>query len=256
MPTFVSDKFELAFTDTAATAPRSGPPVILVHGFASSALVNWKQPGWVSLLNQNGRRVITLDNRGHGASAKPTTPDAYATPLMAGDALRLLGYLDISEADVFGYSMGARISAFMALQAPAMIRRFVLGGLGLHLVEGVGLPTGIADAMEALSLDDLSDPMQRMFRAFAERTGADRQALAACIRGSRQELSRAEVAQILCPVLVAVGTLDRVAGEAHALAKLFLRGEALDIIGRDHNLAVGDKAFKAAVVEFLNRPQP
>lgn len=256
MPTFVSDGLELAYADIPASAPPSGPPVILVHGFASSALVNWKQPGWVSLLSQNGRRVITLDNRGHGESAKPTTPDAYATSLMAGDALRLLGYLDIREADVFGYSMGARIGAFMALQAPVLVRHLVLGGLGIHLVEGVGLPIGIADAMEAASLDDLTDPMQRTFRAFAERTGADRQALAACIRGSRQELSRAEVAQIFCPVLVAVGTLDLVAGDAHALAKLFLHGEALDIIGRDHNLAVGDKAFKANVVEFLNRPQP
>ncbi len=256
MPTFVSDGLELAYADTPATVPLSGPPVLLVHGFASSALVNWKQPGWLSTLSQNGRRVIALDNRGHGASARPTRPEAYATPLMAGDALRLLEHLDISEADVFGYSMGARISAFMALQAPAMVRRLVLGGLGIRLVEGVGLPTGIADAMEAASLDDLTDPMQRMFRAFAERTGADRLALAACIRGSRQEMSRAEVAQINCPVLVAVGTLDHVAGDAHELAKLLIHGEALDIVGRDHNLAVGDKAFKAAVVEFLNRPRP
>ncbi len=252
MPTFISDGLELAYTDTPPAAEVNGPPVILVHGFASSALVNWKQPGWVGLLSQSGRRVITLDNRGHGASAKPATPEAYATPRMAGDALRLLDDLGILQADVMGYSMGARISAFMALQAPGTVRRLVLGGLGIHLVEGVGLPMGIADAMEAARLDDLADPMQRMFRAFAERTGADRPALAACIRGSRQVLTPAQIASITCPVLVAVGTLDPVAGDAHALAKLFIRGQALDILGRDHNLAVGDKNFKAAVVEFLN----
>ncbi|MBV1706015.1 MAG: alpha/beta hydrolase [Hyphomicrobiales bacterium] len=252
MPTFMSDGLELAYTDTPAATDMTGPPVILVHGFASSALVNWKQPGWVSLLSQSGRRVITLDNRGHGASAKPATPEAYATSRMAGDALRLLAHLDIPVADVVGYSMGARIASFMALQAPGTVRRLVLGGLGIHLVEGVGLPMGIADAMEAARLDDLTDPMQRMFRAFAERTGADRAALAACIRGSRQEMTPAEVASITCPVLIAVGTLDKVAGDAHALAKLFIHGQALDILGRDHNLAVGDKNFKAVVVEFLN----
>ena len=252
MPTFVSDGLELAYTDTPAATAETGPPVILVHGFASSALVNWKQPGWVSLLSQHGRRVITLDNRGHGTSAKPATPDAYATPLMAGDALRLLAQLGIRQADVIGYSMGARISAFMALQARDTVRRLVLGGLGIRLVDGVGLPMGIADAMEASRLDDLTDPMQRMFRAFAERTGANRPALAACIRGSRQVLTTAQIAEITCPVLVAVGTLDEVAGDGHALARLFIHGQALDILGRGHNLAVGDKNFKAAVVEFLN----
>ena len=72
----------------------------------------------------------------------------------------------------------------------------MLGGLGIHLVEGVGLPLGIADAMEAPSLADVTDPMQRMFRAFAEQTGGDLQALAACIRGSRQTLTAAQVGAI------------------------------------------------------------
>ena len=89
-----------------------------------------------------------------------------------------------------GYSMGARIAAFLALANPERVRRLILGGLGDRLVEGVGLPLGIADAMEAPSLDALTDPMQRMFRAFAEQTKSDRVALAACIRGSRQTLER------------------------------------------------------------------
>jgi pimeloyl-ACP methyl ester carboxylesterase len=152
-----------------------------------------------------------------------------------------------------GYSMGARIAAFLALANPARVRSLILGGLGDHLVNGVGLPLGIADAMEAASLAELTDPMQRMFRDFAERSKSDLAALAACIRGSRQSLTREEVARIACPALVAIGTKDEVAGDPHVLAAMFARGEALEIPGRDHNLAVGDKTFKAGALAFLER---
>ena len=150
-----------------------------------------------------------------------------------------------------GYSMGARIAAFFARDYPDRARSIILGGLGHHLVEGVGLPLGIADAMEALALESLSDPMQRLFRAFAESTQSDLRALAAWIRGSRQTMSAAEAGAIACPALVAVGTKDPIAGDAHKLAALFPRGMALDIPGRDHNLAVGDKVFKQGVLDFL-----
>ena len=53
------------------------------------------------------------------------------------------------------------------------------------------------------------------------------------------------------PVLIAVGTKDRIAGSADALAALMPGAEALDIPGRDHMLAVGDKVFKTGVLEFL-----
>ena len=133
------------------------------------------------------------------------------------------------------------------------MRSLILGGLGDRLVHGGGLPANIAEAMEAPSLDSLSDPMQRMFRAFADQTGSDRAALAACIRGSRQSLTPAGVARIAAPTLIAVGTLDEVAGDPRRLAAMMPHSEALDIPGRDHNRAVGDKVFKARVLAFLER---
>jgi pimeloyl-ACP methyl ester carboxylesterase len=150
-----------------------------------------------------------------------------------------------------GYSMGARISAHLALAHPQRLRSLLLGGLGIHLVEGVGLPLGIADAMEAPSLDVLSDPMQRMFRAFADANKSDLKALAACIRGSRQTLTPDEVGRIAMPTLVSVGTKDDVAGSGQELAALIPNAEAFAIEGRDHNLAVGDKTHKQAVLDFL-----
>ena len=250
---FDSNGLRIAFRDELPTAPDRGEPALLIHGFASSARTNWADTGWLKTLSEDGRRAVLFDHRGHGASDKPHDPAAYATPLMAEDARRLLDHLGIERADVIGYSMGARVAAFLALAAPDRVRSVVFGGLGRHLVEGVGLPSGIGDAMEAPSLDTLTDPMQRMFRRFAEAGGNDLRALSACIRGSRQTLSPAEVGRITVPCLVAVGTRDAVAGDARGLAALLPRGEALDIPDRDHNPAVGDKAFKSGVLEFLSR---
>ncbi len=99
----------------------------------------------------------------------------------------------------------------------------------------------------------MTDPIGRQFRVFAEQTKSDLRALAACIRGSRQTLPRAEAQSIRAPTLIAVGTKDSVAGSAQALAALIPGAQPLDISGRDHMLAVGDKAFKAAVLTFLER---
>ena len=252
MPTFESDGLTLFYSDTHPDIGGRQTPVVLIHGFASTQAVNWVNPLWVKTLTGAGRRVIALDNRGHGASDKPHDPEAYHTTEMAGDVGRLLDHLALSEVHLIGYSMGARIAAFAALAFPARVRSVVLGGLGIHLVDRVGLPPTIADALLASSLDQVTDPMGRLFRRFAEANKGDLQALAACIRGSRQVLRPDELARITAPVLVAVGTRDEVAGDPHRLAALLPNGAALDIPGRDHNLAVGDKVFKEAVLRFLD----
>jgi pimeloyl-ACP methyl ester carboxylesterase len=199
--------------------------------------------------------VIALDNRGHGASGKLYDPSAYHSASMADDVRALLDHLEIERADVMGYSMGARITAFLAVKHQGRVRSAIFGGLGIRLVEGVGLPESIAEALEVPSLDDVRDPTGRVFRIFADQTGSDLRALAACIRGSRQTLSRTEVASIRVPVLVAVGTRDQVAGSAQELAALIPGARALDIPDRDHMLAVGDKVFKQGVLEFLGQRQ-
>ena len=149
--------------------------------------------------------------------------------------------------------MGARVCAFLAAHDPARARSLILGGLGIHLVDGIGLPEEIALALEAPSVADVADPTGRQFRAFAEQTKSDLRALAACIRGSRQTLPREKAAKIRAPTLIAVGTKDTVAGSARALAAIIPGAQALDIPGRDHMPAVGDKVFKAAVLAFLER---
>ncbi len=240
------DGIETAYLDEG-----EGEPIVLIHGFASTASVNWVYPGWVATLIKAGRRVITLDNRGHGASSKLYDPAAYHSASMAEDVRALLDHLGVARADVMGYSMGARIAAFLALAHPERVRSIILGGLGSRLVDGAGLPQSVADALEAPSLSAVTDPQGRVFRTFAEQTRSDLKALAACIRGSRQTLTRAEAKAIRMPALVAVGTADDVAGSAQALAALLPAAEPLDIPGRDHMQAVGDRVFKAGVLAFL-----
>ena len=241
---------DLAYLDEG-----SGEPIVLIHGFASNKEVNWINPAWVGTLRRAGRRVIALDNRGHGASSKLYAPEAYHCGVMAEDIRILLDHLDIERADVMGYSMGARIAAFLAIDHPERVRSVIFGGLGYRLVEGVGLPEEIADALEAPSIDEIEDPLGRMFRAFAEQTHSDLKALAACMRGSRQTITREEAASIEAPMLIAVGTRDAVAGSPHDLAAIIPGAKALDIPDRDHMLAVGDRVYKNAVLEFLKQRQ-
>ena len=146
--------------------------------------------------------------------------------------------------------MGARISAFLALEHGERVRSLVWGGLGIGLVHGVGDWDPIADALLAPSLDDVVHERGRMFRAFADKTKSDRTALAACISSNRVLVTEGQAARILQPTLIAVGTKDDIAGSPHDLADLLPNVRAIDIPNRDHMLAVGDRVFKAAVLEF------
>ena len=250
---FSSDGVDIAFIDVKPQGRDLNEPILLIHGFASNHRMNWVGPRWVETLTGAGRRVIAFDNRGHGQSEKLYAPADYHLDLMRRDAASLLAHLGVERADVMGYSMGARIASFLALAEPRLVRSLVLGGLGDRLVRDGGLPEAIAEALEAPSLDSLTDPTQRLFRGFADQTKSDRAALAACVRGSHRSLTLEEAARINQPTLVAVGERDALAGDPSKLVALLPRAEALMIPGRDHNLAVGDKVFKARALDFLAR---
>jgi pimeloyl-ACP methyl ester carboxylesterase len=248
MPSFHNGAVEIAYLDEG-----EGDPIILVHGFASSKNVNWVYPTWVSELRKDGRRVIALDNRGHGESSKLYDSEDYHIGTMAGDVRALMDHLHIERADIMGYSLGGRMTAYLAQSYAPRVRSAIFGGIGLGLIAGGGPGENVASALEAPSLDDVTDPVGRTFRAFADQTRSDRRALAACLRGSRRLMTRDEAASITVPVLIAVGTVDEIAGSAEALGQIIPGSQVLNIPDRDHMRAVGDRVYKAGVLDFLSR---
>lgn len=249
MDYFDSDGVEIAYLDTGGGDGKL--PVLLIHGFASNVATNWVNTGWVSFLTKAGYRVIAFDNRGHGESQKLYDLVDYGAPLMAEDARRLLDHLGIARVNVIGYSMGARIAAFLALAHPERVARVVFGGLGINMVRGMAGTGPIARALEAASIDDVTNPTARTFRAFAEQTKSDLKALAACIRSSRAPISAEMAGEIAAPVLVAVGETDVIGGSADELAALIPGARAYTIPDKDHNRAVGDRSFKAETLAFF-----
>ena len=249
MQKFNSDGVEIAFDVWG-----EGPPVLLIHGFASNMNVNWVGTGWVKTLVAAGHKVIAIDNRGHGQSEKLYDSALYSAPIMADDAARLLRHLKIEKADVIGYSMGARISAFLTMQNPAMVRRAVFAGLASRMITGVGGSEAIAEALEATDKASITDRGALGFRVFAEQTKSDLKALAACIRSSRVKIKEEALAAISVPVLVVAGEDDDVAGKVEGLTTIIPGSKGVVLPNRNHMNAVGDSGFKAVVVEFLNAP--
>jgi len=243
---FNSDGLRIAYREQGG-----GEPVLLIHGFASNSVVNWEGPGWMNVLADSGYHAIAIDNRGHGESEKLYDEAAYGAPVMAEDARRLLDHLGLARTHVLGYSMGARIGAFLAINHSERVKSLVLSGMGVNLVRGVGGARPIAAALEAANAEDVKDDAARSFRIFAEQTGSDRHALAACIRASREPITAADLNATNIPVLIAVGTDDVVAGSASELAALLPEAKVLDIPNRDHMRAVGDPVHKTGVLAFL-----
>jgi pimeloyl-ACP methyl ester carboxylesterase len=246
MARFIHRGFDLRYEVWGA-----GDPVLLVHGFASNIETNWINPGWVETLTRAGRMVVAFDHRGHGRSTSSRRAEDYAPTEMADDAAALLDHLGLPAAHVFGYSMGGRVGAFMALAHPQRMLSLCLGGIGDALVVGSGFWGPVRDALLTDAPETITEPKPLMFRRFADQTGSDRLALAACIEGSRANLPRDALSRIRMPVLIAVGTKDDVAGSAEALRAMMPAAKVFHVEGRDHMLSVGDRTLKARYLEFL-----
>jgi pimeloyl-ACP methyl ester carboxylesterase len=235
-----------------AEARGEGPPVVLVHGFASDRGLNWGVTRWLAALPGAGRRAIAFDCRGHGTSEKPRDPAAYAIERMADDVACVMDAVGVERADVIGYSMGAMIALNLLLRRPERVRALVLGGIGDGALAGAPNERAlrIAAALEAPSRAGLGGTALA-FRSFAERPGNDLAALAACMRGARPPVTDAELARIRAPVLLVTAENDATAGPARRLPAAIPGARHVVLDRRDHLNAVGDRRFREAVLAFL-----
>jgi pimeloyl-ACP methyl ester carboxylesterase len=256
MATFTHEGVTLAFDDLGDP---SGQPVVLVHGYASNRREGWRRTGWYPAFEARGARIVALDLRGHGESGKPHDPDDYALPKLAGDLLALLDHLDLRSVDLFGYSMGSRISIAAAELAPERISRLIVGGVGGTWAKPADDPAretagrrALAEAMLTDAPDDIAEPTMRGFRYFVDQQGEDPRAMAACAMALSPPPTPEQLARIAVPALVVAGAHDRLAGDPQALASAFANGQAVTVPGCDHFSAIPHALTKAAVFDFLD----
>jgi pimeloyl-ACP methyl ester carboxylesterase len=230
--------------------PEAGPPVVLVHGFASDYRLNWVGTRWQDTMVGAGYRVIGLDCRGHGLSAKPHESIAYTMDVMATDVINLVDELGITSTRYLGYSMGARIGLQAVVDFPDRVRSAVLGGIGMSgAIEEAdqiarALRGGEAEGASALS-----------FQRFASaRETNDLEALASCMEGMAKSaaVDAKRLAAITTPVLVVVGDRDEIARDAAQLAESIPTARLVTVPGRDHLGTVPARQFKEATLEFFS----
>jgi pimeloyl-ACP methyl ester carboxylesterase len=254
MASFTSDGLDLAFDDVPAMGERRGT-VVLVHGFASNRAENWKRLSWYAALERGGYRIVALDLRGHGESAKPHETEAYERSRLAADVIGLMDHAGLGRTHLMGYSMGAHLALAIALSAPERVDRLVLGGIGGRMLgEGPPRPAPTMSLSEALLAEDpasITDPIQRGFRQFAQMQGDDRHALAACAQGRGGSVTREDLQGLASPTLVVAGSRDELAGDPQVLADAIVGGKSVTLPGCDHFSAIPHALFKSAVFDFL-----
>ena len=244
----MSDDVEIAYE-----VHGEGEPILLIHGFASNGKVNWGSTGWVELLTKAGRQAIVIDNRGHGKSAKLHDPERYSAREMTLDSSRLIAHLGHERVDIMGYSMGARLTALLGIHHPQQARSVIIAGLAANMIRGVPGSEEVVAALRAPSLAQAKGEQGKAFRAFAEQTKSDLEALAACMSSHRVLVGEDELATIKAPALVVAGEDDTIAGAVEPLVDAIPGAEGVVLPGRDHMKAVGDKTYKLSVLDFLDR---
>jgi pimeloyl-ACP methyl ester carboxylesterase len=250
-----TDGLTIAYHEWGAGNRDNGrPPVVLHHGFAVDAQLNWVDPGVVDALVRAGRHVVAPDARGHGRSAKPHDPACYGEARMAEDLGTLFDEIGAREVHLVGYSMGA-IVALLTAARDQRVNHLVVGGAGAGAVELGGLDTRAVPSEAIVAALTTQDPsriehdMERGFRALADATGADRLALAA--QAAAIHTGAIDFTAITAPALIIAGADDPLAVRPHVLAGA-LPDARLQVLPGDHLGAVLDPGFAAAIVAFLD----
>ncbi len=226
--------------------PSNGFPTLLLHGFASNSDLNWVQSGWVKRLLEMERRVILMDQRGHGQSAKPHSATPYDRGLMAADCGRLLDHLGIGRFDCIGYSMGARVALQLLVATQARCRRAAL--LGLAHFGPSRLATQLAARL--LGRAHAYAGTDELYDFAVSVPGNDVVALAYCLEGRHPPLHNV-LGQVSAEVLVVAGERDALRLEAQGIATVMSAARYLEVAGLTHGNIFVASSVQTRVVRFL-----
>jgi pimeloyl-ACP methyl ester carboxylesterase len=232
------------------TGPQDGRPLVLIHGFFSTAYVNWIRYGHAAKIAALGYRVIMPDLRGHGDSAKPHDPAAYPRDALADDGFALVAHLGLADYDLGGYSLGGRTTMRM-LARGATPGRAIVAGMGLDgIVDTAGRGGHFRHILTHLGSFPRGSN-EWMAEAFLKTTGGDPVALLQVLE-TFADTPRAEIAEIGVPTLVLAGVDDHDNGSAQALADVLPHGRHGTMPG-NHMSAVTKAEFGEAIAAFLGR---
>jgi len=247
MPYFDSDSVKLHYLDEGA-----GPPVVLIHSMASNIRHSWVETGWVESL-RSSYRVVAMDCRGHGLSAKSDDPDFYTADRMADDVVRLLNHLDIGRALIAGYSMSACMALNIAVRYGERVRAMVIGGVSSRAYKEPPREDleRLVQILRAEDPTSFTDKAALFMRSFCLKNGNDPKALAAFSLHRRPDVEQAELASISAPVLIMAGTRDAVVQGVDELAGSIRDARVMTLEGRTHLDALADPLFKQAAAEFF-----
>ncbi len=239
-----------------------GPPLVLVHGWGASARRHWVATGWVEALLPV-RRLVLMDSRGHGRSERPAFEGAYGYAAMGEDVLQVLDELAIDRADLLGYSMGAFIGISLLGHHRERFRSMVLGGIGEETEQSASMSSRIAAALRVDDPSELSDPVDRAYRAYVDadpendREALARSALEMWPDGHPRSLGGAGLADVDLPVLLVDGADDHpYVDSLGELASAIPGATVATIPGTDHHTVVADPRFMDLVVAFLAATGP
>jgi pimeloyl-ACP methyl ester carboxylesterase len=221
------------------------PPVLLVHGFASSFERNWREPGWVDIIQEEGREVLGLDLLGHGTADKPHDPEAYAELTRSIEAV----LPPDGQVDAVGFSLGGQLLLKLAAEHPDRFRKLVVGGVGDNVFRD-GDPEPAARAIETGDTAEGDPAVAQAFAVFARAPGNDPKALAACLRRPRSTIDEAMLSGVKVPVLIVLGDRD-FAGPADRLMSALPEATLVSLAGADHFGTPKDFRFIGAAVDFL-----
>ncbi|MDO8209079.1 alpha/beta fold hydrolase [Conexibacter sp. CPCC 206217] len=231
-----------------------GRTVVLIHGFLSTATVQWILPGHAAAVAAQGRRVVMPDLRGHGDSARPHDAAAYPSDVVTDDAFALIEQLGLTDYDLGGYSLGGRTTVRMLVRG-ATPGRAIVAGMGLNGVARTARRER-GDAFRRVvanfgTIEPGSPGWEA--QAFMQRIGADPVALGH-ILGQSLDTPPEALARITTPTLVAMGADDDPA-DAEALATA-LPHSRCEIVPGDHVTAASAPQLGAAITAFLTTTAP
>jgi pimeloyl-ACP methyl ester carboxylesterase len=225
-----------------------GRPVVLMHGFFSTAMVNWVRYGHAAKIAGRGFRVVMPDLRGHGDSAKPHAADAYPPDILADDGFALIEHLGLADYDLGGYSLGARTTIRM-LARGARPARAVVAGAGW---EGIVHTAGRGEFFRNLLTHPgtfRSGSAEWMAEAFLKTVGGDPVALLHVLE-TFVDTSPEALGGIATPTLVLIGADDHDTGSAEELATALPQAQYVVVPG-SHMSAVTKAELGAAIADFL-----